>query len=392
MPLTADDLQLKFGGLPVHALIRTVALPAAKQDFEKLRAAPAVLGMHRHGMKANEFCAADQVYKAHRILPHNGVHRPTLYAVWECPRLKRKLLETAARLHRERPLDRVERQHILTAYKLQHGCVSLFRPMVAKYLYERYSRRGRVLDFCAGWGGRLLAALASPGVRSYVGIDANPEMGPVYADLVAQFGGSGKDARVLCSPAEAVDYSTLGRFDLVVTSPPYFGVEVYRHMPQYRDYEHWLTSFLFETLRRVTEHIDQDGTVCINIRQPETERRMVEEMGRLGWGVVDTLLMRLPAMPGKGSRKADAQYGEPIYVFCKAPRLASSVSKSAEPSSSACGPGVTAMSSKSASVGSGGSGAAAAAAAMESALAQTAHSALCPRKTSRASTGDTSRQ
>ncbi len=315
MPITSDDLSRKFGALSATDLVRSVTLAQAQQDFAKLRAAPAVLGMHRQGVKANEYCAAEQVFRAYRIQQHNGVHRPTLYAVWDCPRLRESLLRAAARLFGGRDLDKIDKVHILTAYKLRYGCISLFRPMVAKYLFSTYSARGRVLDFCAGWGGRLLGALGSPNVVSYVGIDSNPEMMPVYAGLVDAFGSGGAAVRTLCSPAEEVDFSSLGRFDCVVTSPPYFGVEVYRHQPRYRDYEDWIATFFFPVLRSLARHIDPDGVICINIRQPETERRMVGEMERLGWRLRDTLLMRLPAMPGKGSHKADGQYGEPIYVF-----------------------------------------------------------------------------
>lgn len=317
MPVTIDELRRKFGDMSVDELIAAVTLQQARQDFDKLRAAPAVLGMHRHGMKANEHCAAEHVFRACRILPHNGVRRPTLYAVWDTPRLKDKLLATAARLFADRALDKVGKTQMLTAYKLQHGCISLFRPMVAKYLFAQYSKRGRVLDFCAGWGGRLLGALASDNVVSYVGIDSNRDMKPVYDRMTRLFSPPGKQVRVLCSPAEDVDYGAVGRFDCVVTSPPYYGIEVYRHMPQYSSYEHWITTFLFPVLCGLTRHIDPDGVVCINIRQPETERRMVQEMARLGWPLKDTLLMRLPAMPGKGSRKKDDTYGEPIYVFAK---------------------------------------------------------------------------
>lgn len=319
-PVTADDLHRRFGALPASALVQSVTLDQAVRDFAKLRAAPAVLGMHRQGVKANEYCAADQVFRAYRIQQHNGVHRPTLYAVWESPRLRDALLRTAARLFGGRDPDKIDKVHILTAYKLRHGCISLFRPMVAKYLFSTYSPRGRVLDFCAGWGGRLLGALASGNVVSYVGIDSNPEMAAAYRRIVDTFGSPGAaSVRMVCSPAEAVDYASLGRFDCVVTSPPYFGVEVYRHQPRYRDYEDWMASFFLPVLRALTRHIDADGAICINIRQPETERRMVREMARLGWRLRDTLLMRLPAMPGKGSRKADREYGEPIYVFERSP-------------------------------------------------------------------------
>lgn len=315
--VTPQQIEHKFGHVQIDDLIRCIPLDQALADFSKLCAAPPALGMHRLGMKANEHFAASEVFKAYRILQHNGVARPTIRAVWASPRHKAKLFETAARLFRAKTIDDIHSKHILTSYKLQHGSVSLFRPMVAKYLFTRYSPRGRVLDFCAGWGGRLLGALATPHVTSYVGIDSNSDMTPVYAAM-AQLS-TGTRVETICAPAETLDFGDVGPYDCVVTSPPYYGIEVYRHMPGYASYEEWIETFFYAVLRKITRHIDQDGTIIINIRQPRTEELMVAEMGRLGWGVAETLNYRLSAMPGKGCRKAVKDYGEPIYVFKKVP-------------------------------------------------------------------------
>lgn len=313
--VTAEQIEQKFGHVQIEDLINGIPRDVALLDFTKLCAAPAALGMHRLGMKANEHFAAPEVFKAYRILQHNGVARPTIRAVWASPRHKAKLFETAARLFRAKSVDDIQGKHILTSYKLQHGSVALFRPMVAKYLFTQYSPRGRVLDFCAGWGGRLLGALATESVQSYVGIDSNSDMTPVYAAMAHL--SPGKHVQTICAPAETVDFSKVGRFDCVVTSPPYYGIEVYRHMPEYKDYQAWIDTFFFSVLRNLTRHIDQDGTIVINIRQPPTEKLMVAEMERLGWRVAETLNYRLSAMPGKGCRKVVKDYGEPIYVFKK---------------------------------------------------------------------------
>ncbi len=317
-PATLDDVVAKFGGLSVAELLRTVTAAEARADFDKLAAAAPALGMHRHGMKANQHLVAEQMYRAYRLLPHNGVRRPTLYAAWDTPSMRDKVLRSVVRLFAARGVDRITKVHVLTAYRLQHGFVGLFRPMVAKYLYCRYSRRGRVLDFCAGWGGRLLAALATPSVVSYVGVDSNVDLCPVYDAIVQRFGDrGGTTTKMLCCAAEDVDYGAVGPFDCVVTSPPYYGVEVYPNQPTYASHEDWLARFLVPTLRGVARHIDPDGAICINIRQPETEQRMVQELGSMGWHVQETLLMPLPAMPGKGSHMATPNYGEPIYVFTR---------------------------------------------------------------------------
>lgn len=317
MPLTAEDVERKFGQVPIETLVDWVPADLAASDFDKLCRAPPRFGMNRQGLRANEHCAGAEVFRAHRVIPHNGVARPTLYAVWASDYLRPKLFAAVARLHADKTVDALRPADVLSSYRLLHGCISLFRPMAAKYLFHTYSKRGRVLDFCAGWGGRLLGALAAPNVVSYVGIDSNPAMAGVYDAMRRRFNPRGVQVTTLSSPAETVDLSRVGRFDCVVTSPPYYGIEVYRDAPAYTSHDDWLRRFLFATLRSLTTHIDQDGTICINIRQPDTERAMVQEMDRLGWRVADTLNYRLPGMPGKGSRKAVKDYGEPVYVFVR---------------------------------------------------------------------------
>lgn len=316
--LTTEAVAAKFGDVPVERLIARVTAADAVADFDKLCAAEPRFGMHRHGLRANDHCAAPEVFGAHRVIPHNGVARPTLYAVWRSTGyLRPKLFATTARLFADRDIGSLTATHVVTAYKLQHGSISLFRPMAAKYLFHRYSARGRVLDFCAGWGGRLLGALATPSVTSYVGIDSNTDMGPVYDTMSTRFNPRGVRVTTLLQPAEHVDFAAVGRFDCVLTSPPYYGVEVYRNTPLYASHADWLHRFLFKVLAGLTANIDQDGVICINVRQPETERAMVGEMARLGWRVSETLNYRLASMPGKGSHKSTADYGEPVYVFRK---------------------------------------------------------------------------
>lgn len=202
---------------------------------------------------------------------------------------------------------------------MQFGYVGYFRPMIAKYIFSTYSRRGRVVDFCAGWGGRLIGALATPAVVSYVGIDSNTKMAASYTCIqkIARKGGVSKSVRILHQPAESVNFSTVGKYDCVFTSPPYFGIEKYNKMPDYQSHEDWIQRFLFTTLKSICSSIDSDGYVCINIRQEKTEKAMVQFMKTQGWVVTKKLLMRISAMPGRGSHKSTPNYGEPIYIFKK---------------------------------------------------------------------------
>ena len=72
-------------------------------------------------------------------------------------------------------------RHCWSAYCIRNlfriysgGRISNFRPTVSKLIIEKYSKdKSHVLDFCAGFGGRLLGSLCLN--RHYVGIDASPK-------------------------------------------------------------------------------------------------------------------------------------------------------------------------------------------------------------------------
>lgn len=203
------------------------------------------------------------------------------------------------------------------AYRMNWGTVSYFRPMIAKYIYTIYKSK-RVVDFCAGWGGRMIGALATPGIVSYTGIDTNVELRQAYADmanLMRQNGSSSVCVKMLISPAERVDFAKLRPFDTVLTSPPYWGIEKYEHMPAYKTRDDWLHRFMGPVLKRVTDNIDVTGKVIINIRQEFTEQWIINRMEKLGWPLKETLHMNASTLPGRGSKSGKRQNSEPIYVF-----------------------------------------------------------------------------
>lgn len=117
---------------------------------------------------------------------------------------------------------------------------SLFRPQSAKALYDVLAD-GPVLDPCAGWGCRALGALASKKVTSYIGFDPNVGLKAGHDAMLRFFkassghGGAGgsfdtKSIQVIYEPFEtgAIKYGVApGSMSLVLTSPPFFDLEVY---------------------------------------------------------------------------------------------------------------------------------------------------------------------
>lgn len=319
-----SDLERKFGRVPYDQIVlNNMTRDSALQDFQKLRSAEPQLNASTFGMKANGFCANSERYKTSVCcraykngLPMSGVCTPSFHQMWLDKDKRQKTFQRLILLYKRRSLvlQDIRPHHILSVYALYYQGISLFRPMVAKFIYDKYSLGGRILDFSSGWGGRLLGALACDKVVSYVGIDTNKTLKRSY-DCITKLAAScgvKKRVKILFQPAEKVDFAKLKPFDCVLTSPPYYGIENYNHMPQYKSFDDWFDSFLCKTLLGVVRNISPGGVICINIRQQPTEERMVKFMVSQKWNLVTTL-----QMPIRSRNNSSKKSEEPIYVFRK---------------------------------------------------------------------------
>jgi ParB-like nuclease domain len=149
--------------------------------------------------------------------------------------------------------------------------VANFRPGFALLLLRRYAPEGaRVLDTSAGYGGRLVAFLASH-ASEYVGIDPATETQEANARLVSDLCPDGKRVELLTLPAEDVDVSIVaGRFDVALTSPPYFSKERYtdeetQSWKRYGDAESWRDGFLRPTIALQSAALRSGGVNVLNV-------------------------------------------------------------------------------------------------------------------------------
>lgn len=126
----------------------------------------------------------------------------------------------------------------LTDFSLRHGLYgkvagcNLFKCHLASAIYT-FLGGTRILDPCAGWGDRLLGAMGTPAVKRYLAFDPNPALVPCHQGMIATLkplATEGADYQVSPVPfEEGVIPAADGKpaFDLVMTSPPYFTLELY---------------------------------------------------------------------------------------------------------------------------------------------------------------------
>ena len=188
------------------------------------------------------------------------------------------------------------------AFQLWYGSVNQFRPAIAKYIYTKY-KPSSIMDFSAGWAGRCLGALEM-GIP-YYGIDTNTNLKQAYSELFLQRPGH---ATIYFQPSESFDFSTV-QYDMIFTSPPYFMIEKYEHMPEYISKADFLNRFFIPTVTNAWEHLAINGHMCLNMPHD-----MYEAIKDILPPLLETLDMPIASRFTKFSK---AKRCEHIYVWRK---------------------------------------------------------------------------
>lgn len=212
---------------------------------------------------------------------------------------------------------RVNNRGLFGCFACQFGRLFNFPPNLAKYVYNTYGKGGRVLDFCAGFGGRLLGYWVS-NCTEYIGIDPNRNV--PYNQIIKYLETfKNKKAQVFYECAEDFDYSLHGKFDIIFTSPPYFNTEIYSEDPsqschRYKNSNVWLENFLYKTLSKCSDALKSDGTLAINIKncgKIDLVNPMINYIESLGFTEKERIMI------SQSKRYSNNKTYEYIYVFQK---------------------------------------------------------------------------
>ena len=205
--------------------------------------------------------ALDYFFLGHRLKAKTKRHL-SFYDAMRDPDRVAHLTELVVK-YKKKPLRDYDETGLLKAqyqvFQLYYGTINQFRPVVAKWIYQRFSPRVGILDISAGWGGRALAAM-SLGIP-YIGVDANAKLKSAYERLHGLEPGA--KVRMIFRPAEEVSFANLS-YDLVFTSPPYFMLEEYEQMPAYGSKQGFIDRFLIPVVMKAWEHL-LPGYMALNM-------------------------------------------------------------------------------------------------------------------------------
>lgn len=195
--------------------------------------------------------------------------------------------------------------------------VSCFRPTAAAVVYDRFCG-GATWDPCAGFGGRLLGAIASRSVTRYVACDP---AGKTVSGLRRMIGDMAHLTSTACEvhkiPAE--EYKPEAKsFDLVFTSPPYGRTEIYSDEPTQSCHRYplvaaWTERFLRPIMQRAAYALAPNGWMMLNVANTRQHPTIVEDVERVaakeGFTQHPTILMEMSSVRRGGLKT------EPILIF-----------------------------------------------------------------------------
>ena len=147
-----------------------------------------------------------------------------------------------------------------------------FKPTVAKELYNSFNSIN-VLDFSAGWGDRLLGAIASKSVESYTAFDPNKALKKGHDSMISTFCPLNKK-KPENFKIEYIGFENANlndkKFDTIFTSPPFFDFEVYSQDKDQSILLHptfisWIKDFLFKSIDKCWDVLTENGIFSIYI-------------------------------------------------------------------------------------------------------------------------------
>ena len=151
--------------------------------------------------------------------------------------------------------------------------VTIYRPLLTKRIVERFNSK-HVLDVCVGWGGRMLGSVCVDGV-SYTGIEPFSKTYEGLEQMKSELELTDEQVTLHNDCAETILPQLERKYDLALTSPPYYNLEIYTdedtQSHHYGTYEVWVDNFLRPVIEGVLDKLVEGGKSCWSVKNFKTD-------------------------------------------------------------------------------------------------------------------------
>lgn len=195
---------------------------------------------------------------------------------------------------------------------------SFYRPHFSKQITMMTGKHTGVLfDPCIGWGGRMLGTTAN--CWKYIGCDPNKE---TFTNInrIVDFLELHKRVELHNIPVEDYDFANAEKVDVVLTSPPYFNLEMYNDDPnqsynKHNTYEAWRDGWLFPVMQNCLNMLKDDGLSAwnvMNFKKYDLVGDVIHMHERNGWKLIKTVGFQSPLANIRKLKNKDV-----TYIFSK---------------------------------------------------------------------------
>ncbi len=212
------------------------------------------------------------------------------------------------------------------------GSVTKYKAITTKALVT-YFQAKYILDPCVGWGGRMLGTLAAFPDTTYVGFEPDKNTFSALLQILKDEAipeHARKRAALFKEPAEIGLQKNIGPFDMILTSPPYFNLEVYTSGQQsiqtYKTWDEWVSKWLKPVILRCLSLLKPGGVSCWSVKNFRSDKvyplaDVTKKIHKdVGWELVKTVRVTGSARMG-AKRIQDGKEGreseEETFCFRK---------------------------------------------------------------------------
>ena len=192
---------------------------------------------------------------------------------------------------------------------------SFYRPHFSRQIILNTKiKDGLLFDPCAGWGGRMLGTVSAG--WNYVACEPNIE---TYDNLMrlVDFLEIQNNVTIHNIPAEDFDYESLdGKVDVILTSPPYFNLEVYsdnsnQSYNKHNKYKTWIEHWLTPLIKNCVGMLNRDRLSCwnaMNFNNCNMASDVIEIHSEMGYNVKYTIGFQSPIANIRTVKNKDLTY------------------------------------------------------------------------------------
>jgi len=241
---------------------------------------------------------------------HNGI---SLYSLWN----KENITKAFKSLDKPNTTVGSSLSEIKRAIKFNP--VTIYSPIMTKSIVRELQCK-TVFDPCIGWGGRMIGTTCLGDDYHYTGCEPFTKtfqgLERMCKDLDIQ-----RQVTIYNLPVEQVlDTIDDKTYDMCLTSPPYFDLEVYSHeetqsIKNFKTYEEWIEGFIQPIINYVCNHVTKYS--CWSVKNIKTDKQynLLNDVIQIhqdnGWTLNTHFSIK------KNTQKNKLSDGDITYVFSK---------------------------------------------------------------------------